>query len=107
MASCFSDPFDMNAVLRDAHILPTLKRLYPVSIVAAMTPERGIGFKQQLPWPHIPADFRFFSHLTQLTTPGVTTGKNVVVMGRKTWESLPVKSKPLKNRLNIVISSTL
>ena len=31
--------------------------------------------------------------------------KNIVVMGRNTWESLPVKARPLANRFNIVLSS--
>src|SRR5690606_26492450 len=47
-----------------------------------------------LPW-HLPSDLKFFKE--------VTTGKNIV-MGRRTWESLP--KKPLPNRNNIVISSS-
>lgn len=52
-----------------------------------------IGIKNKLPW-HVPADLALFKRLTK--------GK-VVVMGRKTWESLPVK--PLPDRLNIIITS--
>lgn len=44
----------------------------------------------------IPEDLQRFKSLT--------TG-NVVIMGRKTWDSLPSQSKPLKNRVNIVLSS--
>ena len=32
--------------------------------------------------------------------------QNAVVMGRKTWESIPKKNRPLSNRLNIVLSSS-
>jgi thymidylate synthase len=35
------------------------------------------------------------------------TTNNVVIMGRKTWESLPAKSRPLPNRINIIISTSL
>ena len=63
-------------------------------IVAHSWPEFGIGFENQLPW-HIPADLKRFSSITT---------NNIVVMGRKTWESLPEKMRPLPNRLNIVIT---
>ena len=54
----------------------------------------GIGKNGDLPWPRNSADLKWFKQ--------TTTGK-AVVMGRKTWDSLPIK--PLPNRLNFVISS--
>lgn len=54
----------------------------------------GIGKNGALPWPHNPADMRWFKDQTNAQT---------VVMGRKTWESLP--KKPLPNRINLVITS--
>lgn len=51
-----------------------------------------IGMDNEIPW-HIPEDLERFKELTS---------NGVVVMGRKTWESLP--KKPLPNRLNIVFS---
>lgn len=54
----------------------------------------GIGKDGSLPWPHNSADLKWFKQCTNYST---------VVMGRKTWESLPVK--PLPNRRNIVVSS--
>lgn len=54
-----------------------------------------IGIDNQLPWK-IPKDLVRFKK---------ETTNNIVIMGRKTWESLP--KKPLPDRLNIVISSTV
>jgi dihydrofolate reductase len=62
-----------------------------ISLIAAMTPKRVIGKDNRLLW-HIPDDWKNFVKLT--------TG-NVVIMGRKTYESI---GKPLKNRHNIVIT---
>ncbi|MDR3128576.1 MAG: dihydrofolate reductase [Bifidobacteriaceae bacterium] len=55
----------------------------------------AIGYRGKIPW-HIPEDLKYFSKLTHGGT---------VIMGRKTWESLPDKYKPLPNRKNIVITS--
>ncbi len=45
-----------------------------------------------------------FAQLTKWTNdPGK---RNAVIMGRKTWESIPEKNRPLANRLNIVLSGT-
>jgi len=61
--------------------------------IAAMSKNRVIGFANRIPW-HLPEDFKWFKQLT--------TGQ-VVVMGRKTFESI---GKPLANRLTIVLSRT-
>ena len=56
----------------------------------------------KIPW-HNPNDLKRFREITTSTlNPSL---RNAVVMGRKTWESLP--KKPLKNRINIVLSKTL
>lgn len=67
------------------------------SVVIAFTNKYGIGKNGTLPWPHIKADMERFKEITD---------GGIVVMGRKTYESLPEKARPLKNRLNIVLSST-
>ena len=59
--------------------------------IAAMSRNRVIGAGNKIPW-HLPEDFKWFKQLT--------TG-HVVIMGRKTFESL---GKPLPNRINIVLS---
>ncbi len=59
--------------------------------IAAMSLNRVIGAGNQIPW-HLPEDFKWFKKMT--------TG-NVVIMGRKTFESI---GKPLPNRISIVLS---
>ncbi|KAM3138941.1 hypothetical protein pb186bvf_008954 [Paramecium bursaria] len=68
------------------------------SLVFAMTPKGGIGYQGNLPW-RLSQDLKYFK---KVTTQG---DQNVVVMGRKTWES--IKQTPLKDRENVVISKTL
>ena len=63
-------------------------------IVALSATNRGIGKKNGLLW-HLPSDLKKFKELT--------TG-HPVVMGRKTWESLPNKFRPLPHRTNIVVT---
>lgn len=64
-----------------------------VSAIVCVDENWGIGSNGDL-LVHIPEDMNHFKKLT--------TG-NVVVMGRKTWESLP--NKPLPNRLNLIVTS--
>jgi len=67
----------------------------------------GIGFKGELPWPRINKDLNFFKNCTtNKINLSNNVIKNVVIMGRKTWESIPVEYKPLSDRINIVISRT-
>ncbi|HEX7861576.1 MAG TPA: dihydrofolate reductase [Verrucomicrobiae bacterium] len=61
--------------------------------IVAMSLNRAIGKDNQLPW-HLPEDLKWFKKLT--------TG-HVIIMGRKTWESI---GRPLPNRESIVVSRT-
>lgn len=65
-----------------------------ISAIVAVDANWGIGYNGQL-LEHISDDLKRFKELTS---------NNTVIMGRKTWESLP--NKPLPNRLNIVLTST-
>ena len=65
-----------------------------LSLIAAVAKNNCIGQSNRLPW-HIPEDLKRFKELT--------TGK-IVLMGRKTWESIPEKFRPLPNRKNIIIT---
>ena len=65
-----------------------------LTLIAAVAKNGVIGKDNRLPW-HLPADLRHFKALT--------TG-HAVIMGRKTWESLPEKFRPLPGRQNIVVT---
>jgi dihydrofolate reductase len=68
-------------------------------IVAYEVNNRGIGFNGTLPW-RIQEDMKYFKDVT--INPKV---KNVVIMGKHTWLSIPAKFRPLSDRLNIVLTS--
>ena len=74
-------------------------------IVAICSKNRGIGFNGQLPWPKISEDMKDFLQLTCEKNMENVELKNIVIMGRKTYESIPPQFRPLKNRINIVIST--
>lgn len=54
-----------------------------------------------LPW-QLPGDMAYFKELTSRTADPAK--QNAVVMGRKTWESIPAKFRPLRGRLNVVLT---
>ncbi|KAI1625081.1 dihydrofolate reductase [Exophiala viscosa] len=127
----FTDPFDSNDDADTKKMSPT-KRIIktttttitpikvhqkPVYVIVAtsLNPPMGIGYKGELPWPQIKADMAFFrkatSHIAPSISPSSSTTSlpstqtlNAVVMGRKTWESIPPKFRPLSNRLNVIIT---
>ena len=71
-----------------------------IIIASASKFNLGIGNKGTIPWD-IAGDMTFFK---QITCSSRVNKKNAVIMGRKTWESLPKKSRPLPDRINIIIS---
>ena len=66
-----------------------------IVLIAAMTLNQVIGRDGKLPW-NIPEELAWFK---------ARTLGHTVIMGRKTWESLPEKSRPLPTRWNIVVTS--
>lgn len=65
-----------------------------VSLIVAMDLDRGIGKNNDLMW-HLPNDMKFFKETTQGA---------IVVMGRKNFESIPERFRPLPNRENVVLT---
>lgn len=85
-------------------------------VVAATADSMGIGRDGQLPWK-LPGDMAFFKRETlRSSTATVATStngdtastapvlRNAVIMGRKTYESIPTKFRPLQGRLNIILT---
>lgn len=65
-----------------------------VSLIVAMDLDRGIGKNNDLMW-HLPRDMKFFKDTTQ---------GQIVVMGRKNYDSIPEKYRPLPNRENVILT---
>jgi dihydrofolate reductase len=70
-------------------------------LVVAATRKLGIGKAGTMPW-RLPRDLAYFKELTSKTVD--PTKQNVVIMGRKTWESIPPKFRPLPGRINVVLT---
>jgi dihydrofolate reductase len=67
-----------------------------IILIAAMGHNRVIGINSDIPWRgKLPADMAHFQELTM---------GGVVVMGRKTWGSIPERFRPLAGRTNIVMT---
>jgi len=73
-----------------------------LSLIVASTHKGGIGKDGTLPWK-LPEDMAHFKRVT--TAVSVDGKQNAVIMGRKTWESIPERFRPLSGRLNIVLTS--
>lgn len=67
-------------------------------ILAHSAQHHLIGTNGTLPWNNLKSDMLNFKKLTS---------HNIVIMGRKTWESIPSKFRPLSNRLNVILSRSL
>ncbi len=77
------------------------KRKTPIYIVVACDSRKGIGKKGKLPW-HFPKELKYFQKVTTKTRSA--TKLNMVIMGRRTWESIPEKHRPLPGRRNVIMT---
>lgn len=66
----------------------------PIHLIYARARNGVIGRNGALPW-HLPEDLAHFKRCTM---------GNPVLMGRKTWDSIPLKFRPLPGRLNLVLT---
>jgi dihydrofolate reductase len=91
-----------------------------LTLILAATPSLGIGRAGGLPWPQLKKEMGYFARVTKRTNPtGLSEGDaagemalkrqrvNAVVMGRKTWDSIPPKFRPLKGRVNVVVTRSV
>jgi dihydrofolate reductase / thymidylate synthase len=74
-----------------------------LNIIVAKDNNNNIGYQNKLIYS-IPEDLKYFRDITTFTND--RNKINAIIMGRKTWDSIPDKVKPLKNRLNIILSKT-
>jgi dihydrofolate reductase len=81
-----------------------VKQPIKMSLILAMANNRGIGIKGRLPW-RIPKDLKFYTKVVTFTKDPMK--KNAVIMGKYTWFSIPKGLRPLPNRINVIVSSTL
>lgn len=83
-----------------------------IQLIVAASLENGIGINGGMPW-RLRKDMSYFQHLTTKfglqsslypSTDPIQDHQNYCIMGRKTWDSIPSKFRPLKDRTNIVLS---
>ena len=75
--------------------------MIPVYVIVAIDDQSGIGKGGELPW-HLSGDLKNFRNITCSTRS--PKKKNIVLMGRKTWDSIPKQFRPLPDRVNVVLT---
>ena len=77
-------------------------RKIQLKLIVATCQDNGIGKDNNLPW-RLKSELAYFARLTKTTRD--FSKQNAVLMGRRTWQSIPARVRPLRNRLNIVLTS--
>ena len=73
----------------------------PIYLIVATDSKNGIGIKGKIPWK-LKKDVAFFKKKTIKTSDA--NKRNMVLMGRTTWESIPAEHRPLPARKNVVLT---
>ncbi|KAJ8115965.1 hypothetical protein OPT61_g2506 [Boeremia exigua] len=115
--SSSNEPHPSNALNTQTSTTMAPKSL---TLILAATPSLGIGKSGGLPWPQLKKEMGYFARVTKRTAPNsISEGEgagevaakkerlNAVVMGRKTWDSIPEKFRPLKGRVNVVVTRSV
>ncbi|KAH8425509.1 dihydrofolate reductase [Aspergillus melleus] len=96
---------------------PLLGKQNPLTLIVATTPipsssasnpaktRLGIGLNGTLPWPRIKTDMSFFARVTTRPPASIPGSTNAIVMGRKTYDSVPAGLRPLGKRLSVILST--
>ncbi|GAA5903724.1 hypothetical protein JCM8208_006559 [Rhodotorula glutinis] len=79
--------------------MPADMKPVPLTLVVAATPSNAIGRNSTLPW-RLSKEMAYFARITK----GEQPGRNAVIMGRKSWEGIPSRFRPLPERENVVVS---
>ncbi|CAO1621250.1 unnamed protein product [Sympodiomycopsis kandeliae] len=74
-----------------------------ITLIAALSPSNGLGKNGTLSWS-LKGEMAYFRKSTLYSSD--PNKRNAVIMGRNTWESIPPKFRPLKGRINVVVSRT-
>ena len=84
-----------------------------LKLIVAMCKNGGIGYRNNIPW-NIKKDLLYFSNKTSgeygkciMRNIAPNIKKNAIIMGKNTWYSLPKYPEPLKNRDNIILSTSI
>ncbi|XP_037082966.1 putative dihydrofolate reductase [Pollicipes pollicipes] len=76
--------------------------LRKMNLIVAVASNGGIGKNNDLPWK-LTKEFRYFVNTTRRLEDA--SKKNAVVLGRKTWESIPPTMRPMKGKINVIVTS--
>ncbi len=74
---------------------------HSIYLIAAVDDKGGVGKNERLPWT-LKKDLAFFQRTT-IKTDNLAR-ENMVVMGHKTWDSIPADHRPLPGRRNVVLT---
>lgn len=78
-----------------------LEKLHKIYLIVATDEHMGIGKDGKMPW-NLKNEMKHFTETT--TKVDDSTKQNVVIMGRGTWESIPENHRPLKDRINVILT---